>query len=587
MTSASLSPSADRQAALDLLAWLTVERLGYGLALLLAAGIRLTALGWQPLAPEEARQAMAALDWVRGQTSLPPAGSSPLLLSLHYFTFLFFAATEAWARLWPALAGALAVLLPYGLRRELGRGAALAASFLLALSGVLAFWSRSATGESFAFAAGLALFVSLAGLRRTGGRPWALATGAGLAALLASAPVSYSLLLALAVALIVAGRDWLQTVAQLSRSRWAEAGLAFGLVVLLGSTAFLVRPGGLAALADLPAAWLRQWTQGGGYPLGVLVLRFVLVEPLLLALGLLGLAWGVRKRHPLTPLLGLWLAVGAALLLRPGRTPADLGVLSLPLALLGGQAVASFARRWREVEARGQTTPLLATLAVGTVILVFTAIWLADYAASTRFPQDNVFLWFAAMGVGLLLALVAFYVLWWDAYGAATAAGLLLVAALTVLSVRATWEATHNTDGLRWGSLRTTVGAPDGPNLTAFLAQLAAQDQPYGTDLFMLEVALVVPPGTEPDPLLRWYLRDAQVRIVPGAGSNTAHRLIVALAGEALPLGEGFAGRSFRLTQSWSPAQLAGHARWRWLLFGHYGAPAAEQRAVVWVRATP
>lgn len=587
MTSSTLSSPADRSSAVDLLAWLTVERLGYGLALLLAAGIRLTHLSWQPFAPEEARQALAALDWARGAGGLPPAGSSPLLLSLHYLTFLLFAATEAWARVWPALAGALAVLLPYGLRQELGRGAALATAFLLALSGVLAFWSRSATGESLALAAGLALFTCLAGLLRHGSRGWAMATGASLAALLASAPVAYSLLLALAVALAVGGRDRLRALAQLGRSRWAEAGLAFLLVLLLGSTAFLAQPGGLAALADLPAVWLRQWTQPHDYPLAVLALRFVLAEPLLPALGLLGLAWGLRKRHPLTPTLALWLAVAAALLLRPGRSPADLGVLSLPLALLGGQAVASFGRRWREVEARGQATPLLASLAVGTVILLFTAVWLADYAASTRFPQDNVFLWFAVMGVGLLLVLVAFYVLWWDAYGAVTAAGLLLAAALAVLSVRATWELTHNTDGLRWGSLRHTVAAADGPNLAAFLTRLAAQDQPYGTDLFVLEVALVAPPGREPDPLLRWYLRDARVQVVPGAGPDTAHRVIVALAGEALPLGEAFAGRSFRITQSWSPAQLAGHARWRWLLFGHYGAPAAEQRAVVWVRARP
>jgi hypothetical protein len=97
-------------------------------------------------------------------------------------------------------------------------------------------------------------------------------------------------------------------------------------------------------------------------------------------------------------------------------------------------------------------------------------------------------------------------------------------------------------------------------------------------------VALVVAPGSEPNPLLRWYLRDADVREVAGAGADSGERVIVALPEENLALGEGYAGRSYRLTQSWEPTALEGTALWRWLIFGHYGVPQSEQRAVIWVR---
>jgi hypothetical protein len=81
---------------------------------------------------------------------------------------------------------------------------------------------------------------------------------------------------------------------------------------------------------------------------------------------------------------------------------------------------------------------------------------------------------------------------------------------------------------------------------------------------------------------LRWYLRDAQVTEVAGAAEGS--RVIVSLADEPVPLGETYSGRSFRISQSWTPDGLQGRALWRWLIFGRYGEPQEQQRAVIWVR---
>ncbi len=562
-----------------------MERMGYGLALLIAAGLRLTVLGQQPFTPGEATQAWTAVAWTRGLETLPPAGSSPLLLSLHYFTFLLLDATEAWARFWPALAGALMVLLPWALRRELGRPAALTAALVLAISTVLSFWSRSATGESFAFAATLALLVCLIGMQRPGGQRWAGWAAAALAVLLMSAPVAYSALLALIPLTVIAWRGRQAFAAsEAARPAWLQAGLVLLVLLILGSTAFLTQPSGLAALADLPAVWLNQWTQASGYSLTSLLLQLVLDEAFLLVVGIAGLAVGLWRRHPLAPGLGAWLLVGLLVLLRPGRSPADLGVLAVPLALLGGLALSEFASYFRRTVVRSQPWEGFVLFLVGVALLGFTAIWLADYAGSNQAATDRGFLWYALLGIGLLLALLIFYALWFGRAVTLATATLLLLLALLLPSLRAAWEMTHNVDGLRWGSLLHTTGAADGPNLPPFLAQLTAQDRPYGGDLRDLAVSLVAPPGTPPSPLLRWYLRDAKVTEVPGASENS--RIIVALADAPLPLSDAYSGRSFRLAQSWTPVGLKGGALWRWLIFGHYGQPLQQERAVVWVRQT-
>ncbi|MFN2167624.1 MAG: hypothetical protein ACK2U9_15325, partial [Anaerolineae bacterium] len=559
----------------NLLEWLTLERVAYGLALLLAAGLRLVDLGQTPMAPAEAAQAWVALAQVRGEALLPPPGTSPLLLSLQYLTFLLAAASELWARFWPTVAGTLLVLLPYGLRRRLGRPAALAAAFLLAISTNLVFWSRSGTGESFAALGALGLVLCLDGYCREGVRPWAAWGAASLAVLLMSAPAGYSALLAIAplALVLLRHRTFCPLPGPARQGAMLRAGLILVAALLLGSTALLLVPQGLAALAELPVAWLRELVQPGGYALSTLLLQLVLEETFLLAVGVAGLVLGLRRGDALARGLGIWLAIALLLLLRPGRSPADGVVVVLPLALLGGQALAAYAGRLRDLAA--QPWEALALAIAGLALLGFTAIWLADYGASPQQVGDRVFLIYAGLGLGLLLALFLLAGLYFGSRVTATVGIAVLLLGLLLPSLRASWEMSHNDDGLRWGSLLSTIGATDGPGIPEYLQQLARQATPYGGDLFDLPVALVVAPGTEPNPLLHWYLRDADVREIAGAGADSGEQVIVALPEESLALGEGYAGRSYRLTQSWAPTALEGTALWRWLILSVW-IPASQ-----------
>jgi len=140
--------------------WLTMERAAYIGLLVLALWIRLLHLGERPLDPDEASQALAAWKLANG-VDLAQLGLSPLLLSLQYLTFLLTGASDVAARVWPALVGSSMVAMPCAMRKHLGRGGALFASLLLALSPNLVFFSRQSSAYVLVAAASLGLLVCL------------------------------------------------------------------------------------------------------------------------------------------------------------------------------------------------------------------------------------------------------------------------------------------------------------------------------------------------------------------------------------------------------------------------------------------
>ncbi len=579
------------------LGWITLERLAYGAIAALALILRLASLHVAPMSPVEAAQAMAALDLVAERGALPAAGTSPLLLAVQWLIFLLAQATETAARIAPALAGTTTVLLAYGLRAELGRLGALAAALLLAASSTLVFWSRSATGESLALLAGMALIVGLAGWRRSGGARWLVWLAVALAGLLLSAPIGYSVLLAAAplaaIALLPAG-DRRHAAAGLG-----TAGLVFVLVLLLGATGFFFLPGGLAAVAELPAAWLAGFTSSGVASPGLATIQsssvfglagnLLWLEPLVLMTGLAGLIAGLRRRHWLAQGLGLWLAVALLLLLfRQGRSPADVAVLALPLAVLGGLALAAFAEHFDLGEQRAEA---LVLLVAGLAILSSIAVWLAQYTESWQAEPQVAFLISAGVALLVLVALLAAYVVLFGGRLSLQVGLALALIALALLGLRGTLLTSHNRDGLRWGSWASAAGASGGPELRLALQRLTMQ---RGTDLRDLPVAFLTAPGNETPALLRWYARGA---VLQSPAMGDPDLVWLGMDGDVAPSdspspqpsptgpGGAFSGQSFRLAQSWSPAGLRGQPLWRWLLFGQFDALQGEQRAVLWVQA--
>ncbi len=198
--------------------WLTVERVAYGGLLVFALALRLLGLGWSPLGPGEAQQAIPALNAAR---SLPVdmSGVDPALYSLQRLLFTLFGASDFAARFWPALLGGLAVLCFYAFRERLGRSGALMAAALWAISPMAVFTSRLGYGDalvaSFALAAAAALEIvwrrayhmlpveGLASEAQPDARRYVILAGVALGLMLASGGNAYTVL-AMAIA---AGAD--------------------------------------------------------------------------------------------------------------------------------------------------------------------------------------------------------------------------------------------------------------------------------------------------------------------------------------------------------------------------------------------
>ncbi len=184
------------------LPWLTLELIAYAAIFALALALR----GWQldayPLANAEATQSLVALHLYRGD---PLAGShySPLLLTLNGLTFLLFGPSETTARLASVLLGGLLVILPVTLRRQLGPVVCLLAAALLAISPTALFMSRTVNSEIGVTAGALLLVSGFFNWVQAGRQRWLLLAAAGLALLLTTGPMAYSVLIIFAVIVLV------------------------------------------------------------------------------------------------------------------------------------------------------------------------------------------------------------------------------------------------------------------------------------------------------------------------------------------------------------------------------------------------
>jgi uncharacterized protein (TIGR03663 family) len=127
-----------------------------------AVVVRLIALGDRPFHHDESQDAY--FSWIfrtTGQYAYDPLLHGPLRFYLTGFVFLFFGDTNVTARLAPALMGALMVALPFGLRRQLGRGAAFGAAALLAFEPTYLYFSRFAREDIYFACLTLGLLVAI------------------------------------------------------------------------------------------------------------------------------------------------------------------------------------------------------------------------------------------------------------------------------------------------------------------------------------------------------------------------------------------------------------------------------------------
>ena len=596
----------------------TVEGAAYGLLALLAAGLRLYQLGLRPLSEGEATQALAAFRFVQDGAAIAPAGTIPALFTGNVIGFSLLGASDITARWLPALAGLLLVLLPYGLRYRLGRGGALAASLLLAISPTAVYFSRALDSAGLVAACGLALVVAL--IRYLDHRrPVDLYLAAGALGLgLCAGPGMWSLVLilvAFGVLLLVNARiggrqaGWASLldawrVARDEKGLLTRAGLVLAATFGLVATTLVLHPAGVGQAADLLGAWLQGFLpEPGGQPAVYPLLLLLRYEALIVVLGLVE-AGRVVLRRPADPqwlplpgsavshslFFAFWVAGAGLLVLVAGHRPAgNVLLVLLPLALLAGQGVER-ARRWVGGHARWTEAALVA--GIGLVLLVFFYLQVTAYSqaspASTVMIGDialdtaSTYLILAGVALVLLLALGAVAWIWRGSDLVVAGGWLILVVSLALFGFRSAWSLSvaHASDAREFMILRTTV-----PDVRTLVEEVEALSLAESGDMHTLPLTVDSSTG----PVVAWYLRQfVNQTLVEGLSGPPATMAALTLASEEEPpIGETFRGQGFPLRSHWSPWGQRGQGLIRWLLFTEGPLPTIDREVVLWVESRP
>jgi len=598
--------------------WLTVERAAYLAVGLLAAGLRFFQLGLRPLNDAEAVQALAAWRFGQGAIEAAPAGTLPALFSGNVLGFTLAGASDISARWLPALAGLVLALLPFGLRHRLGRGGALAASLLLAISPSAVYLSRSLDSAILVAACGLALVVGLIGYLDTRRPGYLYLAAAALGLGLVSGPGIYSLLLIfLAFGLLLflgerlLGREtgWSSLLvawwaARGEKGLLAKAGAVLAATFGLVATTLVLHPAGVGHAADLIGAWARGFLPAPGgqpalYPL-LLLLRY---ELLIVALGLVEAGRWIAARgdrrpdggqggagapvslFPHTAFLLFWAALALVLVLVAGqRPPGNILWVVVPLALLAGQGVE---RAWRWIERRALWPEAGAVGAVALGLGVFFYLWLTAYslassaatlsAAGISLFATSTYLLLALLALVLLIALGAAAWMWRGPDLVLAGGWVAAVILLGLFSFKASWgvSVAHAADARELMIGETTV-----PDVRAFVAELEELSLDKSGDAHTLAFTVDAATG----PVVAWYLRAFDRQIVVDDLSTPPETVAaVTLARQDLPIGETFRGQGFPLRAHWLPWGLWGQDLVRWLLFTEGSLPVVDQELVLWV----
>jgi hypothetical protein len=380
----------------------------YAVLFLAALMLRLSVLEGAPLSGKEAAEAWGAMDLLRGGTA---ASSSALYASLTA-GMLFLSGASHWApRFFPAVAGALVVLLPLLFRSTRGRMEPFLLAVLLALSPSLWIASTMAGGTALGFlAAGFFIF------HTRSKQPHPLVSGLALGLAAASGPVGWS---GLAIAAIVplaervylsgnkqnntAGADGYPPLPPSAEGNISaenrpplaapQAIAGFIIAAAAGSTCLFLFPRGIGALAAGFSTWFSAFFSG--WPrAGEFFLLFLGYEPVALVFGIVGLLLLSRGLFTAEDRFwGTFAAVAAVwVLVRPAAFPDEALWVFLPLLVLGARAL-RMTLESRVVEER----PFFVITQAGAVLALaaFAVFNLAVYASSGSW-------------LNLILALVGF-----------------------------------------------------------------------------------------------------------------------------------------------------------------------------------
>ncbi len=491
--------------------------------------------------------------------------------------FWLFGASDATARLVPALAGVALPLSMLLFNRILGRRAALVAAGILALSPSLTFLSRNASGVMLAAAASLVFLGAIwrSGRTDSADSRWALLAGLAVGLGIAANGSFLGMVLALLLSSLVSGSSRLVDA-------WKQLGRRGPFLMAIGSmmavsTMFFFHPDGAGIVGDSLMQWLSNFRIGwAGRSLGILVVY----ELFPLLFGLAGVATYRWRSSVITRVFSVLALIGLLLLLlRPDQADA-IALLIIPLAVLAGVFVDDVLNNWRLGRTRLLNWgPVAAVAILGTHI----SISLGQYShyLPTNPDRATASLLLAAVSLILLIGLV---LLVWTYNWPAALGGLVLgmFVLLSVFSWGRAWQLGHEHQADPRELWVQEASAPGARILVDTLR--TASHRATGS---YYSIPLTVQSS---DPVLQWYLRDFEdVTWVDGLWAEIVSDAVVApYLLESPLLGDNYLGMDLALRLV-SPANVDRSTmdNLRWFILrdrSAAGDPLATFQAVIWLR---
>ena len=548
----------------------------YAIAILVAVAYRMINLASLPLSDSEAAQALNAFQLMAGSHQVN--GGQPMYALITGALFFIFGSSDFLARLLPALAGSLLVLLPLLMRDELGKLPAIILSFGLAVDPALVTLSRQAGSVMPALVLTLAAACFAWKKRRR------LAAFFGGLAVLAGTAFWFGLAGFMLVAVLfnklrprVPGDDkhtpdtkakaYVPWVVVWVKDTW----LILVITVLLGGSFFVIYPSGLSSVVTGFLDYLRGWYTIGAVSIPSVLVALVIYQTIPLLVGLSeGISGVIQKLPYRKEVLLTFLVFLTITLLYPGRQMGDTAWSIVFLWVMSAWLLARLADTPRDV-----VLPMLGHGALVTSLLIFIILnitWVLGGFGGLDVPRS-----LAVLGGVVVMVIISLLVAYgWGiavaVRGAFLGLGLVALVIMFSLGVSASGLNGKSAPDL-WRQNARVTGA-------AVLANDLNEFSVWGTGVRNSLSVMVVRFDT---PSMRWFLRDYQKTVFVDILAPAASPDVVITDFVYRPeLSSSYRGETFAwyTTADWRTMNTLGMLEW---IF-HRKAYESPTNLIFWVR---